>query len=147
RNNNPGNIRPSQFTTDHGAIGKGSGFAIFPDEATGMAAIVALLKTATYQALTIKDAIFKYAPPNDNNDSAAYVAFIKKETGLDPATAMNKLPDETLAAGAAPIRRRGGWPPGTEYPCGPATLPAWVSTTLGCPPPPPPPAAPSGGNK
>ncbi len=30
RNNNPGNIRPSQFSYKNGAIGSAGGFAIFP---------------------------------------------------------------------------------------------------------------------
>ena len=36
RNNNPGNLRYTNWTKNHGAIGKdGDGFAIFPDVETG----------------------------------------------------------------------------------------------------------------
>src|SRR5256885_11358908 len=56
RNNNPGNISKGKFANDHGAIGGDSRFAIFPDEATGKNAIVALLKTAKYASLSLKSA-------------------------------------------------------------------------------------------
>ena len=133
RNNNPGNIRPGQFTDSHGAIGKGWGFAVFPNEATGMAAIVALLKTQTYQSLTLKGAIFKYAPPSDNNNSDAYVGFIKKQTGLDPNRLMSSLSDSELEAMAGAIRTVEGWKAGTTYSCTTPNAPDWARQALGCP--------------
>ena len=35
RNNNPGNLRPGDFSTRHGAIGDNNHFAVFPDAAYG----------------------------------------------------------------------------------------------------------------
>ena len=49
RNNNPGNIKAGSFTDRHGAIGNNHGFAVFPSEAAGQAASVALLKTSKYR--------------------------------------------------------------------------------------------------
>ncbi len=132
RNNNPGNIRPGTFSNNHGAIGSAFGFAVFPDESTGMDAIVALLRTQTYQSKTIRGAIFLYAPPNDNNDTDAYVNFIRQATGLDPNTAMSSLNADQLNAVAGAIRRMEGWRAGQEYTCSTQNLPAWASTVLGC---------------
>jgi len=39
RNNNPGNIRHTEFARRHGAIGSAGGFALFPDYLIGRNAI------------------------------------------------------------------------------------------------------------
>ena len=57
RNNNPGNIRSGDFADEHGAIGAAAGFAVFPDYATGHAALKALLKTDVYASKTIVEAV------------------------------------------------------------------------------------------
>jgi hypothetical protein len=82
RHNNPGNVKLSPITKE-GAIGKSKeGFAIFPDYETGRKAQAKLLKTVYYNS-TIYDAIKKYAPPGDRNDSAQYRKNLQKITGLD----------------------------------------------------------------
>jgi hypothetical protein len=131
RNNNPGNIRSGDFTRKNGAIGQSGGFAVFPNEATGMRAIVTLLKRPSYQRLTIREAIKRYAPAADHNDPAAYTRFVQKETGLNPDLPVRGLSDTDLHAMARAIRKVEGWRPGTIYTCSTAS-PAWARQLLGC---------------
>src|SRR5215467_10948168 len=70
RTNNPGNMHYGPFAQAQGAIGHYGDFAIFPDEATGSAALDALLSRNDYQAGTIDDAIANFAPKKDNNTAA-----------------------------------------------------------------------------
>ncbi len=76
RNNNPGNIRKGSFANSAGAIGDDGAFAIFPDYKTGLKAVVTLLRSTAYTSLTLVDAVFKYAPPSENN-SASYAQFLE----------------------------------------------------------------------
>jgi hypothetical protein len=133
RNNNPGNIQAGAFATGEGAIGSDGRFAIFPDEQTGSAAIVTLLRRPSYQVLTIRGAVFRYAPPNENN-TAGYLATITRVTGLSPDTQMNTLTDPQLDSVAATIRSVEGWRAGDTFTCASAQGPAaWVRPLLGCP--------------
>lgn len=81
RNHNPGDIEYGDFAKTHGATGSDGRFAIFPDDATGFAALRALLGTQGYSSLTIEQAIGKFAPPKEN-DTAKYVRDVTKSTGL-----------------------------------------------------------------
>ncbi len=108
RNNNPGNIRMSDFAKRVGAIGEAGGFAVFPDKETGMYAIEALLRTNTYQNLTVAGAISRYAPPSENNTSA-YHRTIEKHTGLSINKPMNQLTQSELASVANAIMIMEGW--------------------------------------
>ncbi len=111
RNSNPGNIRYSEFSRRVGAIGQAGGFAVFPDEATGMYAIEALLRTDSYNKLTIRDAISRYAPPFEN-DTAAYHSRLEKLTGLSIDKPMAGLSATELSQVARAIRTIEGWTPG-----------------------------------
>lgn len=113
RNNNPGCLRYSDFTVSMGAIGFAGGFAVFPDEHTGMRAIHALLKSDAYKNLTISQAIFKYAPPHEN-DTENYKAILRKMTGLDTSKKLSELADNQLTHVVNVIRVVEGWVPGTE---------------------------------
>lgn len=108
RNSNPGNIRYSDFAKRVGAIGQAGGFAVFPDEQTGMYAIEALLRTQNYNKLTIAGAISRYAPPNENN-TAGYQRHIQKLTGLSINKRMSDLNAAELRAVANAIRVIEGW--------------------------------------
>lgn len=112
RNSNPGNIRYSEFSRRVGAIGSAGGFAVFPDEATGMYAIKALLRTDSYNKLTIAGAISRYAPPSEN-DTAAYHRRLEQLTGLSINMRMADLTDAQLTQVANAIRTVEGWKPGT----------------------------------
>lgn len=108
RNNNPGNIRYSEFSRRAGAIGSAGGFAVFPDEETGMAAIDALLRSDSYNKLTVAGAISRYAPPTENN-TAAYHRQIEKMTGLSINKRMSDLTDAEMARVTNAIRTIEGW--------------------------------------
>lgn len=111
RNMNPGNIRYSEFSRRMGAIGEAGGFAVFPDEETGMRAISALLQTDSYINLTVAGAISRYAPPSENN-TAAYHRQIQDLTGLSINKRMSDLTDAELSRVATAIRKIEGWVPG-----------------------------------
>jgi uncharacterized protein (TIGR02594 family) len=113
RNCNPGNITKSAFADNAGAIGDDGAMAIFPSESAGFDAIIALLRTATYRELSLQGAIFRYAPPSEN-DSAAYVAFVVARTGIGGDTVLKTLPVEKLHAIATAIKAMEGWTPGEE---------------------------------
>ena len=112
RNNNPGNIRAGAFAKSLGAIGVGpGGFAIFPDAETGARAVGALMRTQNYKNLSIADALARYAPPSENN-TAAYQAAIRKQTGLDSTRKMSTLSDAELGRVVNAIRQHEGWKEG-----------------------------------
>ncbi len=113
RNNNPGCIRTSQFTRDNGAIGNAGGFAVFPDEQTGMIAIEKLLMTDAYKNQTIARAMYSYAPPFENN-TAAYNRYLRKLTGLPIETRIADLNQDQLKKLALAIKQVEGWRVGTE---------------------------------
>ena len=117
RNNNPGNIRNGAFANAHGAFkGKHNRhFAIFPDPATGFAALIALLKTQVYQPLSVMDAMERYAPSSDNNDPAAYARTLSKLTGLDVHRTLSSLNDADLRKFATAIQKVEGWKVGVVY--------------------------------
>jgi hypothetical protein len=114
RNSNPGNIRMGDFASAHGAVGDDGDFAIFADEATGMAAIVALLATNSYSSLSLREAIHRYAPPVEN-DSDAYVDAVVRDTGIAPAARLDSLDNAQIHALATAIGTIEGWREGDEY--------------------------------
>lgn len=111
RNFNPGNIRYSQFARRMGAIGRAGGFAVFPDEETGMRAIGALLRSDSYNKLTVAGAISKYAPPSENNTST-YHRQIERMTGLSINKKISNLTDAEMTRVISAIRTIEGWTPG-----------------------------------
>jgi hypothetical protein len=90
RNHNPGDIEYDDFSRAHGAIGTDGRFAIFPDDATGFAALNALLQGKHYAGLTVEAAINRYAPPNENNDQS-YVAEVCAWTGHEPTDLVSEV--------------------------------------------------------
>ncbi len=83
RNHNPGNLRPGKFSRKHGQIGsiidqRGSYLAAFPDYEHGHEALEALLKTDSYQNLSLDAVIEKYAPSIENNTTQYQELVLKK---------------------------------------------------------------------
>ena len=113
RNNNPGCIRYSEKSAKMGAIGKAFGFAIFPDEETGMRAIKILLQSDSYYKLTIEQAIHKYAPPSENN-TERYIRSLCKIIKVSRYTKICDLTDDQLNHVARTIRKIEGWVVGKE---------------------------------
>lgn len=81
RNNNPGNLEYGPFAISHGATGTDGRFAIFPTMEAGVKAHEALLGGKNYAGKTLEQIIGRYAPAGENN-VAAYIASITKQTGI-----------------------------------------------------------------
>lgn len=112
RNNNPGNIIYGTFAAKHGAIGMADRFACFPDKQTGQKALLALLKTSTYQKCTLEQAIYKYAPPCEN-DTSCYLNHIVRHLDVPANTLLSNLTDTQLNQMANLIEQHEGFKPGT----------------------------------
>lgn len=110
RNNNPGNIEYGKFAKAHGAIGTDGRFAIFPTVEAGTAAHAALLSTKNYAGGTLRQAIYRWAPPSDNNNSAAYAAAVAKTLGVSVDTPMSQIDKVAMSKAQAKVE---GWRAGT----------------------------------
>ena len=116
RNNNPGNIRTSYFTKKNGEIGQAGGFAVFPSLEIGMNAIKKLLRSKSYNNLTIEKAISRYAPNDDgNNNEKVYQKRLGDLTGLNINLVLNSLSNEQLDKVANAIKIIEGYNIGKEY--------------------------------
>jgi hypothetical protein len=113
RTNNPGAMEYGNFAKSHGAIGTDGRFAIFPDEATGTAALDALLRTQRYQQMSIDQTIATYAPPHENN-TAAYQAYVARRLGVPRTTPVSQLSPAQMVILRDAIRTFEGWQPGTS---------------------------------
>ncbi|MBQ6109932.1 MAG: hypothetical protein IJL05_00950 [Alphaproteobacteria bacterium] len=114
RNNNPGNIRKSDFAMANGAIGVTDKWAVFPDERTGLNAVKKLLRSKNYNNLTVSAAIYRWAPASDNNNPEQYSKHISNMTGLPSDAVINNLSDDDLEHIARAIQSFEGWTPGKE---------------------------------
>ena len=112
RNNNPGNLVYNAYTASLGAIGSNNGFAVFPDAATGTAALTTLLNGSTYQSLSIDAAIARYAPAFENN-TTAYQAFVTGAMGVSGSTPLSSLSQSQMQTLQSAIQRQEGYVPGT----------------------------------
>lgn len=106
RNKNPGAIRKSNM-----ASSKANGFAVFASEEMGFDALRALLRGEHYRNLTLKTAVFKYAPPHENN-TTKYQSDLKRLTGLDINRKLCDLNDEEFERVLKTIKYLEGWVPG-----------------------------------
>lgn len=93
-NNNPGNLRYSAWEDEYGAIGQDKdGFAIFESVQAGLDAQKHLLQSDSYANLTLREAVYRYAPQIENN-SEAYVRQVSQVTGIATDRVLNTLTDE-----------------------------------------------------
>ena len=111
RNNNPGNLRNSSFSIRHGSLGEAGGFAVFSSEDVGWEALLALLRGATYQALTLEQAIETYAPP-DENDTVRYLTFLAGKLDVPASMRLSELSSAKVEELAALIKQFEGWSAG-----------------------------------
>ena len=94
RNKNPGNLRYSKFQN-----GTDGGYATFESVEIGRKAlrwdITQKIKGNTVTGLngesTIEDLIHVYAPPGDNNNTAAYVRSVEEKTGFKRTMKLKEL--------------------------------------------------------
>jgi hypothetical protein len=98
RNNNPGDIEYGKFAIAHGAIKGDPRFAVFPDIETGYKAMQALFSAPSYNNLTVREALNKWAPPVENATDI-YVDHICKWVGCEPDDLVAPL----VAVGVATI--------------------------------------------
>src|SRR5262249_55476263 len=115
RANNPGNLVPGPFSTNHGAIGQAGADAVFPNAATGDAAQQALL-TSRYGHSTIAQTIERYAPPSENN-TQAYIQHLGEATGIDVhGPTINQLTPDQFTSLLNAMHREEGIRAGTTIP-------------------------------
>lgn len=110
--NNPGNLRPKSKSLYPGQIGTGDTkygkLCIFSSVEAGRAEKRALLRRK-YNPMTLRKAIYTYAPPNDNNDSEAYLSFVKKKTGFSDDVLLQNLSDEQMGSLMAAMEQMEGF--------------------------------------
>ncbi len=84
RNRNIGNIRPSDPPWQ-GAIGENGGFVVFDTMANGIRALAKQLMVyqSRYGIKTVRQAISRWAPPTDHNDTEAYIVMVCTVLGCD----------------------------------------------------------------
>lgn len=109
RNNNPGNIKYGDFAASFGATKgqagtDGGSFAVFPDEATGRKAMVALLKSYGQKGLTLEQGMRRWS-------NSGYGAEIFKNT--DGNKKIKDIPDSILQNLTYTMQKREGWTEGT----------------------------------
>lgn len=103
RNNNPGDLMYGAEAIAFGANAHDAGYAIFPTIAIGWKAFQRWLSVPAkivngnlvsgYLGATLKQVIYRFAPPSANN-SVAYLAYVIAQTGL---TANTIITEELLA--------------------------------------------------
>ena len=94
RNHNPGNLRSSPFA--HSIV---DNFAVFRNDFVGFMALhwdlLQKSKGNTVTGLTgqstIRDLIYVWAPPSDNNDTEAYVASVARSMGVPANTTLAEV--------------------------------------------------------
>lgn len=88
RNNNPGNLRTTEFAGTTGADKEGYGKFSTPE--AGLRAMAKNLVTQQdkHGLKTVEGIISKYAPPNEN-DTAAYISTVSAALGVKPDQAIN----------------------------------------------------------
>ena len=111
RNNNPGNLRPGKISKRNRQIGVDKdNFAIFGSMADGQAAQNDLLKNV-YGNYSLRDMIYKYAPPSENN-TAAYLKALVSATGASESTKLNDLSGGQFQSLIAAIHKHEGFKEG-----------------------------------
>lgn len=96
RNNNPGNL---MYAGQRGAIGKdASGFAIFPDYATGFQALLNQITLDANRGMTIDQFTASYAPASvPGNNPGAYAQNIANAAGLSPSDFLSQASDASFS--------------------------------------------------
>lgn len=94
RRKNPGNLRASPFCDT-----KENGFCVFKSDIMGIMAfhydLLMKSKGKTKSGLgpnsTLRELIFKWAPPNDNNNSERYLKNVMFRTGFKETTTLSEI--------------------------------------------------------
>lgn len=94
RNHNPGNLRSSPFQSS-----SYDNFAVFSSDFVGMFALYwdifqksrGQTSTGLNGQSTLKDLIYVWAPPSDNNDTEAYIRRVEQLSGLPASTTLSEV--------------------------------------------------------
>lgn len=89
RQNNPGNMRPSS-PPFQGDIGANGGFVVFDTMENGIRALAKNLLAYYARGIdTVAEAINRWAPSADHNNTAAYIAFVCSVLSCKPDDQFN----------------------------------------------------------
>ncbi len=128
RNNNPGNLEYSKSNPWVGQNGDDGRFAKFETPEHGIRALGRNLMSYQRQGIdTVSEIINRWAPPTDNNDTAAYIKAVCEQLGVsadEPLDSSN--PDTLKALCAAIIQHENGSQPYSDQ-----QLTSGVSAALG----------------
>lgn len=97
RNNNPGDVEWGRFALAHGAIHSEQPlgrFAVFSTSEAGFAAMKALFEAPVYSALTVEQALNKWAPPVEN-ETNLYIKNVCSWVGCQPTDKVADLLTQT----------------------------------------------------
>ncbi len=114
KNNNPGNIRATSTMYQLGAIGQSNGWCVFASERDGINAMKKLLSSKYYNTLTLRGAIYKWAPAKDNNNPERYTQYVSKSSNVSSDKPMADITDYELEKIVRAMQTFEGWIPGTE---------------------------------
>ena len=110
---NPGNLR---FANQKAATGEDDrGFAIFPSEGKGWQALYNQINLDKTRDMSLKDFIYKYAPPSEN-DTGSYLSNVKRNLKVDDSENLKNINTKKLAVEIARQEGYGGKFPRTEEP-------------------------------
>jgi hypothetical protein len=90
RNHNPGNLNFAPWEEAYGALledpplnGGKARFAKFPSDGIGFH-VMGILLSKDYLGLTLHEALLKWAPPSDGNNTSSYETNVCKWMGVSP---------------------------------------------------------------
>lgn len=99
RNNNPGNLEASWAFTWQGQNGTDGRFATFASPEHGIRALGVNLLAYQRRGLdTISKIINRWAPPQDNNNTTAYIQNVSQALGVSPTTRLDVASPAILTA-------------------------------------------------
>lgn len=105
---NPGNLRGSDLQCTTIRTRTNGSFAVFPNAETGRLALHKLLtENSSYRDLTVRKAIYKYAPPSQNN-TVGYLNKLKN-AGINVAARLSELSDSEMKQLEEMIMTIEGW--------------------------------------
>ena len=104
RNNNPGNLEYSKSNPWSGQTGDDGRFAKFETPEHGIRALGRNLLSYQRQGIdTVNDIINRWAPPDDNNNTSAYIEAVCAQLGVTPDQPLDASNPDTLKALCAAI--------------------------------------------
>ncbi|WP_418458115.1 hypothetical protein ACNSOB_06800 [Citrobacter braakii] len=104
RNNNPGNLEFSKSNPWSGQTGDDGRFAKFETPEHGIRALGRNLLSYQRQGIdTVNDIIKRWAPPDDNNNTSAYIEAVCAQLGVTPDQPLDASNPDTLKALCAAI--------------------------------------------